>query len=124
MTFEERFEALIVADQKIQERHQALAQQVELLTAAQLRTEEQLQRTDAKLQRAIRLGVRESRMERKRRAELDEKITQLAAAQIITEEKLQRVEAGLERVEASLERFLNAFRQGNGHGNRHEDDIP
>jgi len=48
-------------------------------------------RTDARLDRAIRLAVQEARNERRRRRELDEKLTQLAAAQIVTEEKVQKL---------------------------------
>jgi hypothetical protein len=49
--------------------------------------------TDARLRRAISLGVREARAERAKRREMDErfdeKITQLAAAHLLTEEALK-----------------------------------
>lgn len=63
--------------------------------------EEQGRRTDARLNRAIRLAVREALAERVRRtkanAEFDEKMTQLAAAQLVTEEKLQGLIEALKR---------------------------
>jgi hypothetical protein len=63
-------------------------------------------RSDARLDRAIRLAVWEARQERKKRRAADEKldeyITRLAAAQLITEEKLQR--------------FIEERRGGNGKG--------
>ena len=66
-------------------------------------------RTDARLNRAIRLGVREVRTERAKRRELDEKITQLAAAQLVTEEKMQTLQA-------SVQAFIDSLRRGgNGH---------
>lgn len=49
------------------------------------------------LRRAIRLGVREARNQRKRNQVLDEKITQLSAAQVVTEEKLQKLIDALRR---------------------------
>jgi hypothetical protein len=72
--------------------------QVEVHLAA---ISDRLDRTGARLDRAVRLGIREARAERAKRRELDaktnrratefdEKITQLAAAQLVTEEKLQR----------------------------------
>ena len=89
---------------RIEERHEALAQSLELLSIAQ-------QKTERTLRRAIHLAVLEARQERNRRQELqwhaDEKITQLAAAQLITEEKLQRLEKSVEHL---------ADRQG-GNGN-------
>lgn len=48
-----------------------------------------MDRIDARLDRAVRLSMREARSERIKRRELDENITQLAAAQLVTEEKLQ-----------------------------------
>ena len=57
--------------------------------------EQVMKEIDARLNRAIRDSIRESRNERMRRrralAEIDDKITQLAAAQLVTEEKLQRL---------------------------------
>ena len=58
-------------------------------------------KTDARLDRAIRLGIQEVRVERRKRrkalSEIDEKITQLAAAQLVTEEKLQVLIDALKR---------------------------
>jgi hypothetical protein len=59
----------------------------------------------AELRNAIWLGIKEARVERRRRNELaskvDDQITRLAAAQLITEERLQA--------------FLSASTSGNGH---------
>ncbi len=61
-------------------------------------------RSDARLDRAIRLAVWEARQERKKRREADERldecITRLAAAQLLTEE--------------ALKRFIEERRRGNG----------
>jgi hypothetical protein len=99
----------------IEERHAALAESVQFLFHAQLRTEETLRQfeqaqlrwneeskreNDAAhrnlegiLRRAIRLSVREARAERVKRkqstAKIDEEMAKLAAAQRVTEEKLQ-----------------------------------
>jgi hypothetical protein len=56
-------------------------------------------RTDARLDRAIRLGVQEARRERQRRHILDEKV--------------QRVTNAVERLEATVQRYIDA--RGNGH---------
>lgn len=71
------------------------------------------ERTDARMNRAIRLAVQEARAERVRRtkanAEFDQKMTQLAAAQVVTEEKLQNLQA-------SMQAFIDSLRRGgNGH---------
>jgi hypothetical protein len=66
-------------------------------------------RTDARLDRAIRLGVQEARNERRKRRELDEKLTQLAAAQLVTEEKVQRLS---DKIDAIVDLRRNG---GNGH---------
>jgi hypothetical protein len=66
-------------------------------------TDARLDRISERLDRAVRLSVREARSERNKRRELDEKMTQLAAAQLITEEKLQGLIEALKR-------------GGNGHG--------
>jgi hypothetical protein len=66
-------------------------------------------RTDARLDRAIRLAVREVRAERAKRRELDEKITQLAASQLLTEEALRDLKA-------TVQAFIDSLRRGgNGH---------
>ena len=57
------------------------------------------------LRRAVALGVREARNERRRRQELDDKITQLAAAQLITEEKLQHLSG-------TVDAFIDSMRKG------------
>jgi hypothetical protein len=66
----------------------------------------------ADLRRAVALGVREARHERKRRQELDERITQLAAAQLVTEEKVQNLST-------SVDAFINSMRSG-GNGKQRE----
>jgi len=53
------------------------------------RNEREIDKTNQILRRAVRLGVREARNERRKRRELDDKITQLAAAQLVTEEKFK-----------------------------------
>jgi hypothetical protein len=70
-------------------------------------------RTDARLDRAVRLSVREARAERARRtkanSEFDEKITQLAAAQLVTEDEMRSLKA-------SVQAFIDSLRRGgNGH---------
>ena len=77
-------------------------------------------RTDARLDRAVRLSVREARAERARRrkanAEFDEKITQLAAAQLLTEEELRSLKASVGSLQASVQAFIDSLRKGgNGH---------
>lgn len=56
--------------------------------------EERMDKIERTLRRAVALGVRELRAERRRRAaaiaEIDDKITKLASAQLVTEELLQR----------------------------------
>jgi hypothetical protein len=64
---------------------------------------------DARLNRAIRLGVQDARAQRKRNQEFDEKMTQLSAAQLVTEEKMQVTEE-------KLQRFIDSMQRGtNGH---------
>ena len=88
---------------RIEQRHEALAAGLELLAISH-------QATERTLRWAFRVCVHDHRQERRRRQELlarfDEKMTQLAAAQLVTEEKLQRLEN-------TVERFLNGSR-GNG----------
>jgi hypothetical protein len=70
------------------------------------KSEREIARIEALLRRAVKLGVREARAERKRRQELDEKITQIAAAHLLLEES----QKGMQE---ALRRFLE--RGGNGH---------
>lgn len=60
---------------------------------ANVEHDRQIAKINRTLDRAITLGIREARNERRRRQEMDarfdDKITQLAAAQLVTEEKLQ-----------------------------------
>ena len=90
MTPEERFE-----------RHEQWLEQHDRMIAAHDHSiadhERIMRRIDARLDRAVRLAVREARAERARRALLDEKMTQLAAAQVVTEEKLQGLIEALKR---------------------------
>ncbi|MBZ5623729.1 MAG: hypothetical protein LAQ69_34270 [Acidobacteriia bacterium] len=106
MNIDERIERLT-------ERHEALAESVALLLDSQRKTEETLRR-------AIRLGVREARIERKRRQEVDlrvqkmdarfdEKMREIASAQRINEEELAKLNASVQRFIESLQRG------GNGH---------
>jgi hypothetical protein len=72
-----------------------------------------LKKTEAFLHRAVRLGVREARAERRKRQELDrrfdEKMTQLAAAQLLTEEELKDLKR-------TVQSFIESMRRGsNGH---------
>jgi hypothetical protein len=76
------------------ERHEQWLEQHERAMAEHERT---MRRIDERLDRAVRLSVREARSERIKRRELDEKITQLAAAQLVTEEKLQGLIEALKR---------------------------
>lgn len=67
----------------------------------QARVDERLDQISNRLDRAIRLGVDESRRERKRRRELEEKVdlrfAELAAAQTRTEQVLQAFIQSLQR---------------------------
>jgi hypothetical protein len=56
---------------------------------AEKRHDDALARIDRRLDRAIRLGVQDTRRQRQRNIEFDGKMTELAAAQVVTEEKLQ-----------------------------------
>ncbi|SPE34116.1 hypothetical protein SBA6_330011 [Candidatus Sulfopaludibacter sp. SbA6] len=91
-----------------------LAQTAALQAQAEVKAEEraarhdrEIQRIDNRLDRAIKLGVRELRNERRRRQEMDarwdEKMTQLAAAQLLTEEKQQHLDVRLENLGGKLE---------------------
>ena len=93
---------------------------IEFILEQQAKTEailtkmaERQDRTDAKLDRAILLAVREARTERWKRREMDarwdEKMTQLAAAQLVTEEKVQKLS---DKIDAIVELRRNG---GNGH---------
>ena len=66
-------------------------------------------RTDARLDRAIRLAVREARAERRKRRELGGSISELAASHLQTQEALRDLKATVDRFIQSLERG------GNGH---------
>jgi len=85
-------------NEEAQKRHEEAQKQHE---DAIKRHGDEIARMDAKLNRAIRLAIQETRNERKRRkafhSEFDEKMTQLSAAQLITEEKLQRFIESLRR---------------------------
>ena len=120
---------------RLKERHEALAESLGLLADSHRKTEDVLRR-------AIRLGVREARAERKRRQEMDarfdEKIGQLAAAQLITEEEaakanasaaeanasaakanasVDKLSATVDKLSANVDRFIESLRRGgNGHG--------
>jgi hypothetical protein len=97
MTPEERFERheqwLEQHDRMMAEHDRMMAEHAEHMAEH----DRKLQRIDDRLDRAVRLSVREARSERIRRRELDEKITQLAAAQLVTEEKLQGFIESLKR---------------------------
>ena len=73
MTIDERLE-------KLTERHEALTQTVELITAEALAFRREFRR-------AVRLGIQEARNQRKRSAVLDAKI---AAARLVNEELWKR----------------------------------
>jgi hypothetical protein len=104
----------------------SLAAQAEAQAKGYAQHEVMLAKIDARLDRAIRLSVRDARNERKRRQEMaeewDRKITQLSAAQLVTEEKMQvkekmRVTEETWRVLGEkLQAFLNGLQRGNnGH---------
>jgi archaellum component FlaC len=80
MTIDERLE-------KLTERHEALTQTVELITAEGLAFRREFRR-------AVRLGIQEARNQRKRSAVLDEKI---AAAQLSNQELFELLKRFLER---------------------------
>ncbi|HTT65576.1 MAG TPA: hypothetical protein VMG35_27195 [Bryobacteraceae bacterium] len=113
MTIDERLE-------KLAERHEALTETVELLAQRQADAEKQHEREmsdirreaaamRADFRRAVALGVREARNERRRRQELDArfdlKMDQLASAQLLTEEKLQGLYS-------KMDAFIDSMRHG------------
>ncbi|MGO9971093.1 MAG: hypothetical protein ACLPY2_27855 [Bryobacteraceae bacterium] len=120
MTIDERLEMLA-------ERHQALTETVQVLAGGEARHEREMAEirriattTRAVLLRAVRLGVREARNERRRRQELDArfelKMDQLASVQLITEEKMQSLEVSLQGLSTQMDRFIDSMRRG-GNGN-------
>ena len=84
-----------------EERFERIEETLDAIDARLDRAVKQGERTDARLNRAITLAVREARAERARRSkantEFDDKMTQLAAAQLVTEEKLQGLIDSLRR---------------------------
>jgi hypothetical protein len=90
-----------------------ILEQQAFITARQAKTEEEhaakLAAIDRRLDRAVRLGIREARHERRRRAEFDEKITQLAAAQLVTEERMKELAAAQRETEESLKESMKAL---------------
>jgi len=120
MTIDERLEMLA-------ERHQALTETVQVLAGGEARHEREMAEirriattTRAVLLRAVRLGVREARNERRRRQELDArfelKMDQLASVQLITEEMMQSLEVSLQGLSTQMDRFIDSMRRG-GNGN-------
>ena len=120
MTIDERLEMLA-------ERHQTLTETVQVLAGGEARHEREMAEirriattTRAVLLRAVRLGVREARNERRRRQELDArfelKMDQLASVQLITEEKMQSLEVSLQGLSTQRDRFTDSMRRG-GNGN-------
>ena len=89
MTIDERLE-------KLADRHEALTQTVELQS-------QEIAKIDATLRRAIRLGVREMRNERKRRRELEESMTQ---ADMALEKKMAELADAQKVTEARLAAFI------------------
>jgi hypothetical protein len=71
------------------------------------------------LRRAVRLGVREARSQRKRSQVLDEKITQLSAAQLVTEEKLTQLSASQLLTEEKLQKLIDSLRGGGNGSGKH-----
>lgn len=122
MTFEERMD-------RITEKHEALAQTVQLLAGmfveAEKRSAEYEKRNgeahdkherdmaDIRLQlrRAIRLGIQEARTERRRRQEMDArfelKMDQLAGAHLLTEEGMRNLQANMDAFIESMRRSTN-----------------
>jgi len=120
MTIDERLEMLA-------ERHQTLTETVQVLAGGEARHEREMAEirriattTRAVLLRAVRLGVREARNERRRRQELDArfelKMDQLASVQLITEEMMQSLEVSLQGLSTQMDRFIDSMRRG-GNGN-------
>jgi hypothetical protein len=95
MTIDERLE-------KLTERHEALTETVQMLALEHAKTENTLRR-------AIRLGVREARNERKRRQELDQRLAQLAQHQ-------QDLSDYADKRHQELEALLKAFLERGGNG--------
>ena len=89
-------------DQRWKERHEALTQSVELLAVEHAKTENTLRR-------AIRLGVREARHERKRRQEVDKRQQELAKRQ-------QDLSDYADKRHQELEALLKAFLERGGNG--------
>ena len=89
-----------------------ILEQQAVLSVRQLEHDREMAEIRKELGRAIRLGVREIRSERKKRQELDEKITKLAAAQLVGEEKHQELQGQLAQLAALLQSFLK--NTGNG----------
>ncbi|MGA2135722.1 MAG: hypothetical protein ABSH50_25805 [Bryobacteraceae bacterium] len=104
------------------------------IAAMQMKAEEHAARHDGEinrinsiLRRAIRLGVQETRNERKRRQELDArfelKMDQIASAHLLTEEALKRTDERIDKLGDKIDKmgdkvdkFLDAsLRPGNGH---------
>lgn len=84
-----------MSDDEINRRFESVAESVrKLAVAAEERHDREMGDIRAELRRAIRLGIEESRAERRRRREagerLDSAISNLAAAQVVTEERLRR----------------------------------
>jgi len=71
--------------------------------------DKRMDRMEAYMRRAVRLGIREARGERRKRRELDDKMTQLAASQLLTDEKVRDLSQTVKEFIASMRRG------GNGH---------
>jgi len=103
-----------------------LAQQAQA-AALQIKNEEAIgrlerhpDRTDAILRRAIRLGVREARNERRRRQELDArfelKMDQLASAQFLSEQRIEKLSEKVDKLGEKVDKLVEGWRRGSGNG--------
>jgi hypothetical protein len=99
----------------VQKTIEFILEQQAFITARQAKTEEEhaakLAAIDRRLDRAVRLGIREARHERRRRAEFDEKITQLAAAQLVTEERMKDLAVAQQETEVAMKNLAGAQRE-------------
>ena len=68
-----------------------------------------LQRLDRRLDRAVKLAVREARAERKRRQELDRRLT---SSQARLDEEFVKLAAAQRATEESLRLFIDSMRRG------------
>ena len=81
---------------------------------AEERHDREISQIRGTLDRAVRLGIREARHERRRRQALDDKVAQLAA---ITDEKITQLAASHLLTEEKLQGLIDALRRGGNGSN-------